>query len=219
MLKVVENAAWFAAFAFVVAFVAGMAMMASSNHPPNHQGQPSQSERRDSPKREAKTQTSANQDSKPAEKENNWYDIFRERPTDWLLVIFTFLLVAFNFGLWWTTWGLWEAAKEQSSDMKASLVETKRSADAAKDAADAAKAQNKITRDIFVADQRPWISLRSIEPIGDFVFFDHAKMPNPEGQASACPSQSQIFAAKQRENTCRQGQCPRMAVHPGWRSN
>lgn len=101
MLKVAENAAWFAAFTFLVAFLTGMALLGSSQRP-------SQSSHEETSQSE---QPGSNKVSKPVSEEStksgntgnidksHWYD----RLSDWLIVLFTFCLVIANIYLYRST--------------------------------------------------------------------------------------------------------------------
>jgi hypothetical protein len=64
-------------------------------------------------------------------KQKRWYDIFIDRATDWLLVLFNGILAVFTALLYRATSGLWAAAKEQSGDMKKSIAVSDKSAEAA----------------------------------------------------------------------------------------
>jgi hypothetical protein len=104
MLRVV----WVALFAlFVVGF--GSEVWQASQH---NREQLSASNVKNSQKSYNGTATTNPNDKKDS-KDSIWYDLFKERPTDWLLVLFNFFLVAFTGLLWWSTKKLWEAGERQ----------------------------------------------------------------------------------------------------------
>jgi hypothetical protein len=140
--------------------VTGLTAMTSSQEtPPYNNPQPANSEQRDSPQSEAKTKAATDQQHDGGNDKGKWNATFKEHPTEWLLVIFTFLLVVFNFGLWWSTWGLWEAGQEQARDMKSSIAEAKRSADAAFIGAEAAKKSADVATQNMIHAQRANIKI------------------------------------------------------------
>jgi hypothetical protein len=75
---------------------------------------------------------------------------WRNGGADWLLVVFTFLLALYTRRLYVATTGLRESSERQ-------IGVAKETADAAKGAAEAAKEANALTREIYIADQRPWL--------------------------------------------------------------
>jgi hypothetical protein len=139
MLKAIQNAAWVAAFAFLAAFVIGMAMTGSSQHsPPSNDKQPTKTENGNTPESRTIAEKSADHDGEKREDKKRWYDTFRERPTDWLLVLFNGLLVCATIAL---------------------FISGEKVADSAKTSAVAAKDSADIAKQALIAGQRAFISV------------------------------------------------------------
>ena len=79
-----------------------------------------------------------------------WHAFFYDiKITDVLLALFTLALVYYTRGLDRSTERLWEDSKKQIA--------------AAQSAANAAAVSNRITRELFIAEQRPWIFIDTTE--------------------------------------------------------
>jgi hypothetical protein len=142
MLKVVQNAAWIAAFAFLVTFVIGMAMTASSQQsPPNNGTQPAKTENRNTPESKTIVNKSTNHDDEKREDKKQWYDTFREHPTDWLLVLFNGLLVCATIAL---------------------FISGEKVAESAKTSAEAANKSAKVSEDGLLKLQRSFVTFQGM---------------------------------------------------------
>jgi hypothetical protein len=143
MLTASRQAAWVAAFCFVVAFV-GLSAMKSSQQAPHDESQPTKTENRDAPLGNSKINEASGQTDKKRKNEDKWYDTFRDHPTDWLLVLFNGLLVLATIAL---------------------FISGEKSADAAKEAAGAAKKSADVAERTLTELERPYIFVDSVEII------------------------------------------------------
>ncbi|GGF31554.1 hypothetical protein GCM10011611_42130 [Aliidongia dinghuensis] len=142
------------------------------------------------PARTAASSAEAGQKSSSAEqsKDRNAIDVFLAwildaKSTDVAIMIFTGILAWRTHGLFVETGALRAAATEQSRLLTRSIDETAKTADAALEA-------NILARDIFSAENRPWISIE-LTPADDFrvdangaliasvnlIFKNHGKTP------------------------------------------
>jgi hypothetical protein len=136
--------AWGPLFVLIALFGAGLTGVTLQNSKPNNQAEPTKTEQRNRPASKPITETASIPDDQEGKKKQAWYEIFFEKPTDALLVIFNGLLALYTWrlyrataGLFTETAGLREAAAEQSRDMKASIAIAGIAANASKAAAEA----------------------------------------------------------------------------------
>ncbi len=85
---------------------------------------------------------------------------------------FTLLVAVFTAVLSGSTIMLWLAGERQIGILKKSVAAAERSADVAKEAADASLEANKLNREMFIAENRPWIDVRNIRIDGPLMFDD-----------------------------------------------
>lgn len=141
MLKVIQNAAVIAAFAFVVSVIAGAAILGSSKQPvPNEHAQPAKAKSRANENERAIVDQNADRSGNKGANESHWYDHI----TDWLLVLFNALLFVATVAL---------------------FISAEKAANAAKQSADAAWINANAVRqsiDLSVATQRASITVASI---------------------------------------------------------
>lgn len=138
MLKVVGNAAWFAAFAFVVAMIAGMAIQGSlQKSPPNEYEQPTKTEQRQRQNNVVVVDHNASDENNKGKNKRQWYD----NSTDWLLVLFNGLLVVATIAL---------------------FISAERGVDAAKRSAEAADRSAQIAENGLSKLQRAFITINRI---------------------------------------------------------
>jgi hypothetical protein len=106
--------------AFLIAYVFAMGFVFSlpEQAPPNDNNQPTKTENGNTPQGATITNHRTSHNNEKRDDKRQWYDTFRERPTDWLLVLFNGLLVAATIAL---------------------FISGEKSANAAKTAAEAAK--------------------------------------------------------------------------------
>jgi hypothetical protein len=106
--------------AFLIAYIFAMGFVFSSSEqaPPNDNKQPTKTENGNTPQGTTITDHRTNHNSEKRDDKRQWYDTFRKRPTDWLLVLFNGLLVVATIAL---------------------FISGEKSANAAKTAAEAAK--------------------------------------------------------------------------------
>jgi hypothetical protein len=127
MLRVAQNAAWIAAFVFLATFVIGMAMTGSSQQtPPNNEKQPAKTESRNTPESKAVADKNTHNEDQKREEKKQWYETFRERPTDWLLVLFNGLLVCATIALFISGEKVADSAKKSAEVAEKTLNQTQR---------------------------------------------------------------------------------------------
>jgi hypothetical protein len=153
LLKAFVVVALIAAFVLFASMV-GMIVYSSEEFSRDDQKQPAIAEHSNAENGNAPTNENAAQHATESKKKREWYRIFTDHVTDWLLVLFNGLLVAATIAL---------------------FVSGERNVDVARRAANAAINQAKAAGDANVAatkalqqSQRPWVvvdSIRLIKPI------------------------------------------------------
>jgi len=112
--------AWGPLFALMGLFgLVGTGLFLEHSKPYNH-GEPSKTENRNSPSGESKAAIRADHYDEKGSQEKSWYKDIFDKPTDWLLAIFTGFLVLYTRKLYQTTDGLvkstnklWESGERQ----------------------------------------------------------------------------------------------------------
>ena len=133
MLKTFVIMALVAAFVLFVAMV-GMIVFSSEKSNSDEEKQPAVAEYSNAENRSAGTDENASQHATKGEKKSEWYRIFTNHLTDWLLVLFNGLLVAATIAL---------------------FVSGERNVDVARRAANAAQKAAEVAERALVAVERP----------------------------------------------------------------
>jgi hypothetical protein len=152
-----RQALWIALFVcFLIGF--GTALWhASQQSPPNNNKQPSQAENKNAPPREAITEVRSDEGHTGGQEKEEWYERIFEKPTDWLLALFTLFLVIYTRRLYQATADLrqstdklWEAGERQ-------IEAVQKNADRQ---FEITQQSIKLARDEFISTHRPRIILR-----------------------------------------------------------
>jgi hypothetical protein len=147
MLKAFVIVALIAAFVLFASMV-GMIVYSSEEAARDDQKQPTVAEHSNSENGSAPANENANQHATESKKKREWYYIFTDHTTDWLLVLFNGLLVAATIAL---------------------FVSGERNVDVARKSAIAAQKAANVAEGTLVATNRPWIQVKSIgiaSPLG-----------------------------------------------------
>jgi hypothetical protein len=159
--------AWGPLFAWLMLAGAAISGLVMEHSEPYNRCQPTITPCRNRPECKSITIIASNENDDKGKQESNWYD----KPTDWLLALFTGILALYTRRLYQATAGLFNEtaelrriADEQRIDLSRSIAAAEKSAEAAKHSADAT-----------IALERPYLSAFEatlVQPSGP-------KDPNP----------------------------------------
>lgn len=157
MLKTFVIIAFMAAFVLFASII-GMIAFSSEESNTNNEKQPAIAEHSNSESGGTRANENASQHAAEGKKKAEWYRIFTNHLTDWLLVLFNGLLVAATIALF--------VSGERNVEV------ARKSANAAKDSADAANKAAMVAEKTLIAGQRAWIRIDEIGLGGEGLAFD-----------------------------------------------
>lgn len=154
--------AWGPLFALLALAGTGIVGLFVEHPEPYNRGQPTVTPCRNRPECKRITIIASNENDDKGKQESNWYD----KPTDWLLALFTGILALYTRRLYQATAGLFKETAELRRIADDQRVDWSRSIDAAERAADAAKKSAEAalkSADIATKSQEAHLALEDVE--------------------------------------------------------
>jgi hypothetical protein len=157
MFKRLRQTFWIVLFACLLIGFSAALWRASQQSSPHDNKQPSQAKNRNTPPSEAITKLSPEESHAGRQEKDEWYERLFEKPTDWLLALFTLFLVIYTRRLYQATSDLrrstdklWEAGERQIEVVQKN----------AERQFEITQQSIKLARDEFISTHRPRIVLR-----------------------------------------------------------